>query len=154
MHVVLKAVSALPSKQKSFCFKVLNQPSQFAAVLQARQRLALQPEARFIEFFYQSSDAFFGLGMVVSRRVAPLAVTRNMIKRQWREAFRSFCLAPDLSSSTPRLAPAPSFNVVLRAKPALKSAYQQAKREKKLPLLRQQIRLETQALLQQLASLV
>ena len=155
MLVVPKAVSVLPSKQKNLQFEVLNQPSQFSVVLQARQRLVLQPEARFIELFYQrneTNDTLFRLGMVVSRRVATNAVARNMVKRQWREVFRAFCSALNFSSES-LLIPPPKFSVVLRARPALKTAYQTAKRDKKLSALRQQIRAETQALLQQLRSL-
>ncbi len=67
----------------------LHRPSEFAAALKGR------PLARGALFVVSSSrdarsDTSAGprLGMVIAKRMAPLAVTRNTIKRVIRETFR------------------------------------------------------------------
>lgn len=104
MPVVPRVASAWPSKpdagflpeSRNACFMRatfgpaarLHRPSEFAAALKGRRiaRGALlvvstpreQPEA----------DASARLGMIIAKRFAPHAVTRNTIKRVIRESFR------------------------------------------------------------------
>lgn len=64
-------------------------PAQYQQVLRGGRRVARG--ALFQVLFAAAPDPAQGqarLGLIVGKRNAPLAVSRNAIKRVWREAFR------------------------------------------------------------------
>lgn len=104
MHVVPKVASVWPSKpvagflpeSRNTCFMRatfgpaarLHRPSEFVAALKGRRiaRGALLVVSTPRE--KPGPDASARLGMIIAKRFAPHAVTRNTIKRVIREAFR------------------------------------------------------------------
>ncbi len=114
--------------------------------MQARKRLKLpaapsitQAQASAIlEAYahYPSDDLLSGwrLGIVVSRKAAPLAVQRNWLKRQ----IRTLCREQQTAQR---------IDLVFRAKPELKQYYVLAKQAKQLRQWRNQVRAEILAYL-------
>lgn len=69
----------------------LLKPAQYQAVLRRGRRLARGALFQVLGAQSAESPAPQGarLGLIVGKRNAPLAVSRNAIKRVWREAFRA-----------------------------------------------------------------
>lgn len=63
----------------------LHRPSEYAAALKGRR---IARGALFVVSGPRTADGPARLGLIIPKRFAPLAVTRNAIKRVLREAFR------------------------------------------------------------------
>ena len=109
-------------------------------MLQARKRINLPTSRRqdaatapILEAYvhHPESDLFRGwrLGIVVSRKAAPLAVQRNWFKRQ----VRTICRERETEQR---------LDLVFRARQELKQCYLEAKQKRQLRRLRDRLRLE------------
>ncbi len=114
-------------------------------MLQARKRINLPAierqnvaDAPVFEayVYYPKSDRIQGwrLGIVISRKAAPLAVQRNWLKRQIRALCRE-------QQTQQRL------DLVFRARQELKKYYLEAKQKRQMRALRDRIRAEISAYL-------
>jgi ribonuclease P protein component len=125
--------------------QILRKPAEFSAVLQARKRINLPAIERqnvanapvFEAYvYYPKSDLIQGwrLGIVISRKAAPLAVQRNWLKRQIRALCRE-------QQTQQRL------DLVFRARYELKKYYLEAKQKRQMRALRDRVRAEISAYL-------
>jgi ribonuclease P protein component len=125
--------------------QILRKPAEFSAVLQARKRINLPAierqnvaDAPVFEayVYYPKSDLIQGwrLGIVISRKAAPLAVQRNWLKRQIRALCRE-------QQTQQRL------DLVFRARYELKKYYFEAKQKRQMRALRDRVRAEISAYL-------
>ena len=114
-------------------------------MLQARKRINLPAierqnvaDAPVFEayVYYPKSDLIQGwrLGIVISRKAAPLAVQRNWLKRQIRALCRE-------QQTQQRL------DLVFRARQELKKYYLEAKQKRQMRALRDRVRAEISAYL-------
>jgi ribonuclease P protein component len=129
--------------------QILRKPAEFSALLQARRRVSLplsHPQSKvqaLLELYAQhrpivptdsSPIKFWRLGMVISRKAAPLAVQRNWLKRQIR------VICQEQENAEP-------IDLVFRARLELKKDYLVAKQKRQLRYLRDRIRAEVGAYL-------
>jgi ribonuclease P protein component len=125
--------------------QVLRNPAEFSTVLQARKRINLPGSERknaamapILEAYVHQpeSDPLQGwrLGIVVSRKAAPLAVQRNWLKRHIR------CICRENET-------AQGLDLVFRARLELKQHYLEAKQKRQLRQLRDRLRAEISAYL-------
>ncbi len=109
-------------------------------MLQARKRINLPaPERHNVAappileayIYYPTSDLFQGwrLGIVISRKAAPLAVQRNWLKRQ----IRTLCRERETQQR---------LDLVFRARQELKKYYLEAKKKRQMRALRDRVRAE------------
>ena len=131
--------------------QILRKPAEFSAVLQSRKRLSLPASLRLnagpglldayvhypdLEARSQSEPAGSGwrLGLVISRKAAPLAVQRNWLKRQ----IRAICREQETEQR---------IDLDFRARQELKQHYLEAKQKRQLRVLRDRVRDEILAYL-------
>ncbi|HEU4620902.1 MAG TPA: ribonuclease P protein component [Burkholderiaceae bacterium] len=112
-------------------FEILNRPTDFQAALRHRR---LESSKHFDLFGFDAHQSLPRLGLVISRKAAPRAVTRNLVKRIARESARQ---ARSL----------PSLDFVVRAKIGLAVDWTAAKKSKSLAAFRRELRAEVDQLL-------